>query len=140
MAALRSWPLEAPWARTAVLAPSSAATRMLKIRRTCMVTPCRRRSDVGELLGVCQHVPDGLTRGGYGSGEWRITILKEGDHLYEQHFVFLTQLSERHLGSSLVVGAELREQIVHLVLQGQLGEHPDRMGIAQALLEPREVQ
>jgi hypothetical protein len=35
---------------------------------------------------------------------------------------------------------ERREQIIHLVLDGQFGEHADGTRVPQALLQRREIQ
>src|SRR5213082_115230 len=98
------------------------------------------QSDSGELLRVTQHAPDGLARGRYGGRQGGIVILKKSHDFHQQQLEFLSQLGERHRGAAVVKGLELRQQVIDLILQGELGEHADGVRISQSLLEGGQVQ
>src|SRR5256885_5322492 len=97
-------------------------------------------SDIGELLRVTQHAPDGLARGRYRGRQGGVIILKEGQDFHQQQLDFLAQLGERPPGAAVVKGFELPQQVIDLILQRELGEHADGVSISQPLLEGGQVQ
>src|SRR5262245_65952349 len=97
--------------------------------------PRRGRSERLEFHRIRQKIPQGFTRREDISRERRVLILKQGDDLEHQQVVALAKLRERRPAAPLVECPEALQQIVDLVLERQLGEYPDRAGIAQSLLE-----
>src|SRR5256885_14792043 len=97
-------------------------------------------SDIGDLLRVTQHAPDGLARGRYRGRQGGVIILKRGHDFPQQQLKFLSQLGERHPGAAVVKGLELPQQVIALILQRELGEHADGVSISQPLLEGGQVQ
>src|SRR5256885_4169607 len=87
------------------------------------------KSDSGELLRVTQHVPDGLARGRYRGRQGGVVILKKSHDLHQQQLEFLSQLAERHPRAAVVKRFELRQQVIDLILQRELGEQADGASI-----------
>jgi hypothetical protein len=52
----------------------------------------------------------------------------------------LSKVRQRDVDFSVVKLAKLIEQVVHLILERELSEYADGVGISQALLEPREIE
>src|SRR5256886_5073362 len=98
------------------------------------------KSDSGELLRVTQHVPDGLARGRYRGRQGGVVILKKSHDLHQQQLEFLSQLAERHPRAAVVKRFELRQQVIDLILQRELGEQADGVSISESLLEGGQVQ
>src|SRR2546421_1810291 len=98
------------------------------------------KSDIGELLRVTQHAPDGLARGRYRGRQGGVIILKKSHDFHQQQLEFLSQRGERHPGAAVVKGLELPQQVIDLILQRELGEHADGVSISQSLFEGGQVQ
>src|SRR5258708_29622822 len=98
------------------------------------------RSRTYELFAIGEDSPDRFARGIDRVREGGIAVLQHREHFHQQQFVGAAQVGERRLQLPLVVGAELREQVVDLVLQRQLGHEPDRLRRLQLLLEHLEIE
>ena len=98
------------------------------------------KSYIGELLRVTQHAPEGLARGGYGGRQGGVVILKKSDDFHQQQLEFLSQLGERYPRPATVKVLELRQQVIDLILQRELGEQADGVSISQPLFERGQIQ
>ena len=65
--------------------------------------------------------------------------MQERHHLENQKIKILAQRCERRPATPRVERAESLEQVVDLVLERQFGEHTDRSGVTQSLLERGQV-
>ena len=93
-----------------------------------------------EFLGIREDAPDRFPRRDDVVRERRVAVLEQGKHLDEQHVVGPAQFREGRLSLPLVVRAELVQEVVHLVLQRDLGEYADGLGLAESRLERLEIQ
>src|SRR5690242_15737547 len=141
MVAVRSLPKEGS---SAAQIPAAAASAAARTRDTSvadfMVGSCRADLEIVESVAVTENRPDRLARGRDGARQARIVVLQQRHYFHEQLLVRAPQAREREPSLAGVEGAKLREQIVHLVLERQLGENADRVRIAQPLLERGEVE
>src|SRR5262245_59780017 len=64
-----------------------------------------------------------------------IVVLQQRDELQQQKIVGVPERFEIGLEFALVVAAKLVEQVVDLILERDLGERTDGLGLAHALLE-----
>src|SRR2546421_8188445 len=97
-------------------------------------------SDIRKLFRVTQHAPERLARRGYGGREGGVIILKKSHDFQQQQLELLSQLGERRLGTAVVEGLELPQQVIDLILQRQLGEYADGVSICEALFEGGHIQ
>ena len=65
--------------------------------------------------------------------------MQERDHLENEKIKILAKFCERRPATPRVERAESLQQVVDVVLERQLGEHTDRMSVAQSLLERGQV-
>jgi len=105
-----------------------------------MIAPVIVVSDSGELLRVYEEAPQRLARGQYGTRQCGISILEQTDNFHQQQLVLLAQLAEATPRLALMKRLELRQQSIYLILQRQLGKYSDRARLAQALLEPVQIE
>ena len=91
--------------------------------------------DFCELVRVRENAPDRLSRGGDGRRERRVAILKETEHFEKQLVVALPQFRGRALARISIQSPKSIQQIVNLILQRELREQPDGVGVAQALFQ-----
>src|SRR5215831_1440476 len=97
------------------------------------------KSEGLELGRIRQKIPERFTRRGDIARERRIFVLQERDHLENEKIKVLAKFCERRPATPRVECAESLQQVVDLVLERQLGEHTDRMGVAESLLEGGQV-
>src|SRR5204863_2531018 len=86
------------------------------------------------------NAPDRFARREDRSGERRIFVLQERKHLEEKEIERLAKLGERSLEPSLVIRPEFTEQIVDLILQRELGQHADGLGVLKPRLQRCEIE
>jgi hypothetical protein len=104
------------------------------------ITPPSKRSEILELVGIGQDVPERLARRRNVAGERWISVLQERQHLQDEQIERLPQSRQHGLITLLMKLTELGQQVVDLVLERQLGEDSNRLGVAQALLESGQVE
>src|SRR5262245_27062537 len=98
-----------------------------------------RKSEGFELGRIRQKIPERVARRGDIARERRIFVLQERDHLENEKIKILAKFCERRPATPRVERAESLQQVVDVVLERQLGEHTDRMSVAQSLLERGQV-
>jgi hypothetical protein len=98
-----------------------------------------RKSEGLELGRIRQKIPERVARRGDIARERRIFVLQERDHLENEKIKILAKFCERRPATPRVERAESLQQVVDVVLERQLGEHTDRMSVAQSPLERGQV-
>src|SRR5213593_2085138 len=93
-----------------------------------------------ELGWIRQKTPERFARRGDISSERRIFVLQDRHHLENQKIVVFPKPCECCPAMPRVERAKSLQQIVDLVLERQLGEHTDRIGVAKALLERLQIE
>src|SRR5580765_1528440 len=84
-----------------------------------------------EFFLIREDGPDRFARPRDRAGQGWIAILDEGEHLEDQHVVRLPQRGDAGLLIALVMRPELFQQVIHLVLERELGENADGMRLPQ---------
>src|SRR5436189_1297793 len=82
-----------------------------------------------EFLPIGEDAPDRFARRRDRAGQRWIAVLQEGQDLEDQHVVRLPQCGDAGLLAALVVRLELLEQVIHLVLERELGQQADGFGL-----------
>src|SRR5258706_2092445 len=97
--------------------------------------------ELRELGAIGEHTPDRILRRVDIARERGVLVLQEREHLHQQHFERLAQLGKRHRRAlPRVIRAEPRDEVVHLVLERELGQHADRAGVLEPIFKRFEVE
>src|ERR1700730_11250847 len=93
-----------------------------------------------KFIAIRQETPDRLPRCRNGRRQRRIPVLQKREHLEQQEVIALPQVGKRWVGLSTVERTECTEQVVDLILQRQLREQANGMGVFEPLLQARQIE
>src|SRR6185295_12287452 len=103
---------------------------------SCILDGC----DLREFDRIRKNSPDRFARRENRFGERRIAVLQKRKDLEEKEIERFAQFGKRRLELSLVIRAELIEQIVDLILERELGEYADGAGVLEPRLERCQIE
>src|SRR5450830_1465536 len=105
-------------AKSAASETIKAEVRVDMIKTLLLKSNCRI-----EFFRIREDAPDRFARPRDRFGQGWIAVLNQGEHLEDQHVVRLPQCGDAGLLPAHVMRPELFQQVIHLVLERELGEH-----------------